>query len=387
MSNRLDTGSARLSLVVTCLLLVPPAPLYPWETPGLDKWSDRELLRGIEFEGYAVLVRRGEKAFPTFEAILADKKATRSEVSRTLNVIAGVKADRRRFHGHAIRFLEHKDPQVRWGSLELLEQIGTEKDAPKLYAMMTDPELVVRYAAPKTIAAIGGPRDLAKLDALLKGDTYKNSAHYRAHLEKYRDVLKKRLDALEEAKKRDKTEPDPTPEFIKEVSGLSNWEDVEDRLDGLKRLNELGAAKVYPALEAILAKPADDGDEVRRALAVAYEMKGDRSRFVEPAVRALAHPHPSVRRNAARLLGEIGTAKDASPLVALLSDSDDPCVNSAIMALAAIGGPREVVALDVWLVGSSQGAKDKVLRPRGKKYRDELEQRLAKEKKAAKEKR
>ena len=46
-----------------------------------------------------------------------------------------------------------------------------------------------------------------------------------------------------------------------------------------------------------------------------------------------------------------------------------------------------MVALDVWLQGSSQGAKDKVLRPRGKKYRDELEQRLAKEKKAAKEKR
>ena len=172
----------------------------------------------------------------------------------------------------------------------------------------------------------------------------------------------------------------PNSETIKHVRENLGWDDVEAYTAGLELLKRLGNEQVFPAFEAILAVPTSS-DEVRDILGVLCDLKGDRSRFVEPAVQALAHPHSTARRNAARLLGEIGSSKEASPIVALLSDDRDSCVSAAAKALAAIGGPREVVAMDVWLLGSSQGAKDKVLRAHVKKCRDELEQRLAKEKK------
>jgi hypothetical protein len=202
MASRLDADFGFLWWVATCLsLLLPPARAYPWEEPALEKFSDLNVLRRLDIkEAYAQLIRRGEKAFPSLVTVLSDEKATRSEVLTTLGVIARVKADRSRFHGHAVGFLRHSDPEVRWAAVKLLEQIGTEKDTATLYPMMTDPELVVRYAAPKAIAAIGGRRDLAKLNKLLQANKFQDGDDYRAKLEKYRDAMKKRLDALDKAK-------------------------------------------------------------------------------------------------------------------------------------------------------------------------------------------
>ena len=40
----------------------------------------------------------------------------------------------------------------------------------------------------------------------------RDNADWLAHVKKHRDLLKKRLDALEKAKKRDEAEPSPEPE-------------------------------------------------------------------------------------------------------------------------------------------------------------------------------
>jgi hypothetical protein len=58
-----------------------------------------------------------------------------------------------------------------------------------------------------------------------------------------------------------------------------------------------------------------------------------------------------------------------------LSDTDKVVVNGAAKALAAIGGPREVTAMDVWLLGGSH--RDEAhLRQHVKNCRDKLKKRL-----------
>jgi hypothetical protein len=159
--------------------------------------------------------------------------------------------------------------------------------------------------------------------------------------------------------------------------------------------------KVFPAYEAILAAP-ENSREVQHIFFTLRQTKGDRRRFVEPALRALTHSNIHVREQAALLLGEIGTNTEASPLVALLSDKDSFVAKAAGKSLAAIGGPREVLAMDVWLRGvpaEKPGKQvvdldnekpieaprrsddtDERLRKRVREYRDELQKRLDAEK-------
>jgi hypothetical protein len=145
----------------------------------------------------------------------------------------------------------------------------------------------------------------------------------------------------------------------------------------LKHLNELGSNKVFAAFEAILTKPKKSGD-VPNVLEVLRQLKGDRRRFIEYAVRALADSNEEVRYLAVELLGDIGTIAEASPVVALLSDDCERAVTSAARMLAVIGGPRELQALDVWLLGPSHRG-DGELRKRVQQCRDDLKKRLDKD--------
>src|SRR5262245_3580616 len=128
----------------------------------------------------------------------------------------------------------------------------------------------------------------------------------------------------------------PSAEEVAKVRELvKSWPDAKARDGALQKLHRLGREGTYPAFEAILAKPKDGG-EVANILDALRQMKGDRRRFVAPAVRALAHPQLKVRVVAAELLGEIGSPKEASPLVALMSDPDESAVLAAAKALAAV---------------------------------------------------
>src|SRR5262249_51397864 len=99
------------------------------------------------------------------------------------------------------------------------------------------------------------------------------------------------------------------------------------------------------------------------------------SRFVQPALRAVAHPQPKVWVAAAELLGEIGSPKEASVLVALMANENYEANLAAAKALEATGGPSEVVALTAWLKGSSHNG-DKELRDFVRGRRDVLKARF-----------
>jgi hypothetical protein len=133
--------------------------------------------------------------------------------------------------------------------------------------------------------------------------------------------------------------------------------------------------KVFPAFEQILSDPNAKSWEVSRIFLVVRQIPGNRRQFIEHAVKRLTDSDEVVRRTAVRLLGEIGSISETSPVVAALSDSKTPVVYFAAESLSAIGGPREVAAFDVWLNGNSH-RDDGELRRHVKQMRDKLQQRL-----------
>ena len=155
----------------------------------------------------------------------------------------------------------------------------------------------------------------------------------------------------------------------------------DDMLDE-KELVRLGAytPAAFPLYCRILENPAEDRYIVGRTLYALSRSKGDRSQFVDLVVRRLADKHVSTRSSAVILLAQIGSARDAAPVVALLSDKEWTIPIAAAKTLAAIGDERALVALDVWLLSGSYH-DHKVVREHVMKSRDELKERLEREKK------
>ena len=149
-----------------------------------------------------------------------------------------------------------------------------------------------------------------------------------------------------------------------------------------KELARLGAftPAAFPLYCRILDDPKEHRWIVGRTLYTLSIIKADRGQFVDRAVAKLTSPHISLRRGAVELLAQIGSPRDATPVVALLSDKEWTISISAAKTLAAIGDERTLVALDIWL-NSGSYQDHKVVREHVMKSRDELKERLEKEKK------
>ena len=78
-------------------------------------------------------------------------------------------------------------------------------------------------------------------------------------------------------------------------------------------------------------------------------VKADLNRFSDLAVALFTHERPLVRREALKLLGDIGCERDTSPILAMLSDEDNGVRHTAAKILSKIGGKRDLAAMDIWL--------------------------------------
>ncbi len=152
-------------------------------------------------------------------------------------------------------------------------------------------------------------------------------------------------------------QPKVSPEDVKLVRRHLGWIEIEMYQEALKQFRKIGEEKVFAAFESILLEPGAIRD-LQDIFAALRKLKGDRRRFVEHAVRNLTYPHPGVRESAVALLADIGTNAEASPVVALLSDKHYWVAQSAATTLVAIGGSRELVAMDIWLAGVSRPNDD-----------------------------
>jgi hypothetical protein len=185
----------------------------------------------------AELIKLGDRAFPAYEAILADSKSDLDQLTTTYRIISKLKVDRRRFIPFATqRFSEpngliHLDKEVqvhgspldqqagtqaemshwiqaavlyatnlarvrsdaRAAAVYFLGKIGDERDSLPLVPLLSDGSNRVRHAAATTLARIGSKRDLEAMDKWLKDGKHPNDADHMIHVKKCRDELEKRL--------------------------------------------------------------------------------------------------------------------------------------------------------------------------------------------------
>ncbi len=133
--------------------------------------------------------------------------------------------------------------------------------------------------------------------------------------------------------------------------------------------------KLFPAYETIISDPDSDPAQVSNALSYIIDIKADRARFIPLAVDRLTDSTSGVRRAALELLGEIGSERNTTPIVALLSDENTAVRRDAARVLGKIGGKRDLVAIDIWLkTGNYRNDKDQVQIL--KASRDAIEKRL-----------
>ena len=188
-------------------------------------------------EAEAAVVALGDRAFPAYEAILADPKSDGRLVRRTFHFIAQVQADRRRFIPLVVRHLAPNtevNPRIvesvivnqivyrsavpepatflrmasdcgeriadenyvtRHYAAKLLGEIGDEREAATLRPLLTDYNGSVRYGAADALAKIGGRRDLDAMNAWLNAADPRKDANEQQYITKRRDELEARLKA------------------------------------------------------------------------------------------------------------------------------------------------------------------------------------------------
>jgi hypothetical protein len=136
----------------------------------------------------------GAKAFPVYEAILADPKSVPDSVARIFVVLEHVDADRGRFGEPAVRWLANPNWRTRFYTVRCLGKIGSSREVAPVVALLADehPEVVV--VAARTLAAIGDQRAVAALDIWLNSGSNRNNEALREHVAKCRDELRRRLE-------------------------------------------------------------------------------------------------------------------------------------------------------------------------------------------------
>jgi hypothetical protein len=171
--------------------------------PPLDRKEERQIRAALrwgclddpeELKKYHYLLGMGEKAFPVYEAILSDPKVTSDEVGRVFLVIDGKKADSRRFRKYAVAHLADADFGNRLNAVILLKDIGSSAEASPVVAFLSDERVEPIYAAARTLAAIGGSREVVALDVWLRVNSRRDDDKLQQHVKKCRDELKRRLD-------------------------------------------------------------------------------------------------------------------------------------------------------------------------------------------------
>ncbi len=166
------------------------------------------------------LLQHGEKAFPVYEAILADPDTDERMVSLTCAAIERIKVDRRRFVPLLVKRItagdamyvpewqfraqvDSREEQARQRSrmeshtrdelANLLVEIGDERDAAALAPYLIHQSESLRRVAARVLCAFGNHSHLDTMNMLLKHAIDRAGADELQHLTQCRDALAKRL--------------------------------------------------------------------------------------------------------------------------------------------------------------------------------------------------
>ncbi len=133
----------------------------------------------------------------------------------------------------------------------------------------------------------------------------------------------------------------------------------------------------FPVFDALLEDPKTRVLHRCRVFDVLGVIEGDRSRYVQPALRSLTHDSWLVRWSALKLLDQIGSPEVTGPVVALLFDDETAVVNKAATTLAKIGGSNDLIALDAYLRSAAVRGLHPAFLAEIRKDRNDLVKRLA----------
>ena len=169
----------------------------------------RDLLRADEQNTQRAdreLTKLGVHAMPVYEIVLADPKNESPELIGAMQhsrdvLIKDPKLDRTQILELTVQLFHHDHLLVRRVALDVLVDIGSERDTAPVLAMLSDEENSVRHQAAKTLAKIGGKRDLVAVDIWLKTGNYRDDPFHLRHVRDCRDKLEKRLKEASKDKK------------------------------------------------------------------------------------------------------------------------------------------------------------------------------------------
>jgi hypothetical protein len=141
-----------------------------------------------------ILIELGPAPFRIYERILADHELDSQIVGRALFVIKEIKANRSRFLEPTVRRLLDQKRGIRYHAVELLAEIGGDKEIPLVVASLSDEDFSIAYQAAITLKAIGNHRTVTAIDIWLNSPTHQDNRELRQHVLWCRNELKARLD-------------------------------------------------------------------------------------------------------------------------------------------------------------------------------------------------
>jgi hypothetical protein len=175
---------------------------------------------GVRTAFEEAVIRWGVRAFPAYEAILADATSDPWDVVGACDALDLVKGERTRFGPLLVHRLTDPDAMVRPGvtrirgvksfdgesaalfrclvreaAISLLGEIGSERDADHVRPFLADKEASVRYAVVGALAKIGGPRDLDALNQWLCNPPVRVHPNQIRKAREARDAIDARLKA------------------------------------------------------------------------------------------------------------------------------------------------------------------------------------------------
>jgi hypothetical protein len=185
---------AGVSILVLCVAAPqPPSSPPPIRQPSRLEARLRERLKPDEGGWFERLVAAGgdtPAAFDVYADFLADGDDEHLVIA-TLIALRVIDKDRSRFLPAALGLLNHPRPMVRFDAVQLVGAIGSARDAAPVAVLLSDENWDVMNAAARTLAKIGGDREVVAFDVWLR--TTRRRKEDIAHVVKCRDELRARL--------------------------------------------------------------------------------------------------------------------------------------------------------------------------------------------------
>ncbi len=309
----------------------------------------------------------GPRLFPillhTLESDTASERARRN----ALSLLCQFNTDRSVFRECTFRSFLNEEPGVRHGALALAVQIGSTFDSPVFVALLTDPDFLVTTAASFVLQQLGEESELTALKLWLR------PGHWHFDSDSTKNAI---ANCIELDRRLLGCKRTPNGESLKWLPHPDSALAVLGGL-GYSKDREFAALRMQTRRLVLAAMQSDtvSDESIKEAFNTLAQLPGDRKEFALPVLKKLTSDSPAIRLGAIQLISQIGTARETSPMHALLLDDDETVKYAAAKCIREIGGKRDVLALDLWL-RSGHWHNDKKHKDFVRECREALDKRL-----------